>query len=78
MAEAKITDTKLETKSPRAKRIEAMKQHTFWVLVFCFLILVICYWQKTGQMMPSAAITSMCACSMCAGVHVGKFQKERE
>lgn len=78
MADVKITDTKVETKSPRAKKIEAMKQHTLWVVVFCGLILVICYWQKTGQMMSSAAIPSMCACSMCAGVHVGKFQKERE
>lgn len=74
----KATDTKLETKSSSAKKVEAIKKHTLWVVVFCCLIMVICYWQKTGQMMSSAAIPSMCVCSMCAGVHVGKFQKERE
>ena len=74
----RVADDKLETKASRAKKIEAMKQHTFWVMVFCCLILVICYWLKTGQMTLSAAVPSMCVCSMCSGVHVGKFQKERE
>ena len=68
----------VDTKVSSTKRIEAIKKHTLWVIVFCGLILVIYYWQKTGQMMPSAAIPSMCVCSMCVGVHVGKFQKERE
>lgn len=74
----KVADTKLETKASSAKRVEDMKKHTLWVVVFCCLIMVIGYWQKTGQMTASAAVPSMCVCSMCVGVHVGKFQKERE
>ena len=73
-----MADNKVETKAASAKRVENMKKHTLWVVMFCCLIMVIWYWQKTGQMMPSAAIPSMCVCSMCAGVHIGKFQKERD
>ena len=73
-----MADIKVETKASSVKRAEVIKKHALWVVVFCCLIMVICYWQKTGQMTPSAAIPSMCACSMCVGVHVGKCQKERE
>lgn len=73
-----MADHKLKIKAPQTKKIKDMKRHTFWVVVFCGLIMVICYWQATGQMMPSAAVPSMCTCSMGVGVHVGKFQKERE
>ena len=72
-----MADNKVETKSSSAKRAESMKKYTLRVVGFCSLILLIVYWEKTGQMMHSAAVPSMCACSMCAGVNIGKFLKER-
>lgn len=62
----------------RRKNVASMKKHTAWVVVFCCLIMLVSYWYHTGQMMLSAALPSMCTCSMCAGVHIGKFLKERE
>ena len=70
--EGEVANTKLETKSPSTRK------HILWAVVFCILFVVFCYWQKTGQMTASAAVPSMCVCSMCVGVHIGKFQKERE
>lgn len=44
--------------------------------LYVIMTLVFFYWQQTGQMMPSAALPCMLACSMAVGVHVGKYLRE--
>ena len=48
-----------------------------WVVVFMGLEYLLFYWQQTGQMESSAAMPSMIACALLAGVSVGKNWKWR-
>lgn len=68
----------VETKTPRKKNVSDVKKHVIRATVICCLMAVIVYWYRTGQMMLSAALPSMCACSMCLGFHIGEYTKERE
>ena len=49
-----------------------------WVVVFVGLEYLLFYWQQTGQMQPTAAMPSMIACALLAGVSVGKNWKWRK
>ena len=46
-----------------------------WFLIFAGLEYVVFYWMQTGQMQESAAIPSMIACALMAGLSVGKNWK---
>ena len=48
-----------------------------WVVVFMGLEYLFFYWQQTGQMQSSAAVTSMIVCALMAGISVGKNWKWR-
>ena len=48
-----------------------------WALLFICLEYLFFYWQQTGQMQESAAMPSMIACALLAGISVGKNWKWR-
>ena len=48
-----------------------------WFLIFAGLEYLFFYWQQTGQMQSTAAMPSMIACALLAGVSVGKNWKWR-
>ena len=48
-----------------------------WVVLFIGLEYLVFYWMQTGQMESSAAMPSMIACALLAGVSVGKNWKWR-
>lgn len=68
----------VEPKASRKKNVAYVKKYMLRATVICCLMAVIVYWYRTGQMMLSAALPSMCACSMCLGFHIGEYTKERE
>lgn len=43
-----------------------------WPAFFICLEYLIFYWQQTGQMQDSAAVPSMIACALFAGLNIGK------
>ena len=49
-----------------------------WAAVFIGLEYLVFYWQQTGQMQESAAMPSMIACALLAGISVGKNWKWRK
>ena len=49
-----------------------------WPLLFVCLEYLLFYWQQTGQMQQSAAMPSMLACALLAGISVGKNWKWRK
>ena len=49
-----------------------------WFLIFAGLEYLFFYWQQTGQMKESAAMPSMLACALMAGLSVGKNWKWRK
>ena len=49
-----------------------------WVLFFISLEYLFFYWQQTGKMDKSAAMPSMIACALLAGISVGKNWKWRK
>ena len=57
-----------------AKAVNIVK----WALLFICLEYLLFYWQQTGQMQESAAMPSMIACAMLAGISVGKNWKWRK
>ena len=48
-----------------------------WFLIFAGLEYLVFYWMQTGQMQYTAAMPSMIACALLAGVSVGKNWKWR-
>ena len=48
-----------------------------WVVFFMALEYLFFYWQQTGQMQSTAAMPSMIACALLAGISVGKNWKWR-
>ena len=48
-----------------------------WFLLFAGLEYLVFYWMQTGQMQQSAAMPSMIACALLAGISVGKNWKWR-
>ena len=48
-----------------------------WALLFICLEYLFFYWQQTGQMQESAAMPSMIACALLAGISMGKNWKRR-
>lgn len=48
-----------------------------WVAFFIGLEYLVFYWMQTGQMQESAAMPSMIACALLAGISVGKNWKWR-
>lgn len=55
--------------------IERLKACVKWCALFGGLSVLLFYWQQTGQMEASAAVPSMCACTLLAGVGIGKNWK---
>ena len=49
-----------------------------WFLIFAGLEYLVFYWMQTGQMQSTAAMPSMIACALLAGVSVGKNWKWRK
>ena len=49
-----------------------------WALFFICLEYLFFYWQQTGKMDESAAMPSMIACALLAGISVGKNWKWRK
>lgn len=52
--------------------MDRLKACAKWVAVFGGLCILFCYWQQSGQMQPSAAVPSMCVCTLMAGVGIGR------
>lgn len=48
-----------------------------WFLIFAGLEYLVFYWMQTGQMQSTAAMPSMIACALLAGISVGKNWKWR-
>ena len=46
-----------------------------WFLIFAGLEYLVFYWMQTGQMQSTAAMPSMIACALLAGISVGKNWK---
>lgn len=57
-----------------ARVLECIK----WPVVFIGLEYLIFYWQQTGQMQDSAAVPSMIACALFAGLNIGKNWRLKE
>lgn len=57
-----------------ARVLECIK----WPVVFIGLEYLIFYWQQTGQMQNSAAVPSMIACALFAGLNIGKNWRWKE
>lgn len=55
--------------------LNRLKECGKWALVFGGLCLLVFYWQQTGQMLPSAAVPSMMACTGGAAWCVGRACK---
>lgn len=55
--------------------MEKLRECGRWALIFGGLCLVVFYWQQTGQMLPSAAVPSMMACTFGAAWCVGRACK---
>ena len=57
-----------------ARVLECIK----WPGVFIGLEYLIFYWQQTGQVQDSAAVPSMIACALFAGLNIGKNWRWKE
>ena len=57
-----------------ARVLECIK----WPVVFIGLEYLIFYWQQTGQIQDSAAVPSMIACALFAGLNIGKNWRWKE
>lgn len=67
-----VEDAKWEPAKPVPNWLDNLKACAKWSVGFGGLCLLLFYWQQTGQMEPSAAVPSMCACAALAGWGVGK------
>lgn len=55
--------------------IERLQACAKWCALFGGLSVLLFYWQQTGQMEASAAVPSMCVCTLLAGIGIGKHWK---
>lgn len=51
---------------------DRLKECAKWALCCGGLNVLFFYWQQTGQMLPSAAVPSMCVCFAIMGFGIGK------
>lgn len=65
-------EVKWQPPKPAPNWLDNLKACAKWTVGFGGLCLLLFYWQQTGQMEPSAAVPSMCACAALAGWGVGK------
>lgn len=65
-------DAKWEPVKSDPDWMDSLKACAKVVTMFGALSLLVFYWQQTGQMADSAAIPSLCACCLFAGLGVGK------
>ena len=65
-------DAQWEPAKPAPDMMDKLKGCVKNLFIFGSLSLLFFYWQQTGQMEPSAAVPSMCACTALAGLGVGK------
>ena len=57
------------------KRLKTVNRHATWAAVFVGLSLLFLYWQRSGQMQPSAAMPSVYVCAAMVGFHLGRYVK---
>lgn len=57
---------------PEPNMFDRLKACVKWAICCGGLNVLIFYWQQTGQMLPSAAVPSMCVCFAIAGYGIGK------
>ena len=57
---------------PTPNQLDKLKACAKSAMLFGGLTILFFYWQQTGQMTPSAAVPSMCACTCLLGLGVGK------
>lgn len=69
-AEQKAADASWEAMEPGW--LLSLRACAKWVAIFGGLCALVYYWQETGQMLPSAAVPSMCLCTMLAGFGIGR------
>lgn len=64
-------DAKWKPVKPDPNEMDKLKACAKSALLFGGLCLLFFYWQQSGQMAASAAVPSMCACCLLAGLNVG-------
>lgn len=57
---------------PAPDWLAKLKSSAKWTGLYASLGVLVFYWQQTGLMDPSAALPSMLACTLLAGVSIGK------
>ena len=57
---------------PAPDWLAKLKMSTKWTVLYSGLCVLFFYWQQTGLMDPAAALPSMLACTLLAGVSIGR------
>ena len=72
--EPKIEPSDSQWIPPKAEpnMFDRLKACAKWAICCGGLNVLFFYWQQTGQMLPSAAVPSMCVCFAIAGYGIGK------
>ena len=60
-----------EPVKPDPNWLDNLKACAKWTAIFGGLCVLFFDWQQTGQMAASAAVPSMCACCLLAGLSIG-------
>ena len=68
----KPRDAQWEPVKAEPSTMQKLMNTAKWTCLFGGLSLLFFWWQQTGQMMPSAAVPSMCACTCMVGWSIGK------
>ena len=71
-SDAKPMDAKWQPVKNETGYMEQLKACAKWCALYGGLSVLLFYWQQTGQMQSSAAVPSMLACALLAGISVGK------
>ena len=57
---------------PAPNWLAKLKMSAKWTGLYAGLCVLVFYWQQTGLMDPAAALPTMLACTLLAGVSIGK------
>ena len=68
----KVPDAQWEPVKKKPSQLDRLKRCGKNTLLFGGLCLLVFYWQQTGQMLPSAAVPCMMACSGGAMYYIGR------
>lgn len=61
---------------PAPDWLAKLKTSAKWTALYAGLCVLVFYWQQTGLMDPAAALPSMLACTLLAGVSIGRVVKK--